>query len=60
MRTVRRQAQTDELGEHTEEILIDVLEMSWDDITKLHEQGIILLPSSRPGHSCEVPSVPPQ
>jgi hypothetical protein len=42
MRTVRRQAQTDELGEHTEEILIDVLEMSWDDITKLYEQQIIL------------------
>lgn len=38
--TIRRRAP--EFGEHTEEILIDVLEMSWNDITKLREQQIIL------------------
>jgi CoA:oxalate CoA-transferase len=37
---IRRQAP--EFGEHTEDILIDVLGMDWSDITKLREQEIIL------------------
>jgi crotonobetainyl-CoA:carnitine CoA-transferase CaiB-like acyl-CoA transferase len=37
---IRRQAP--EFGEHTEEILIEVLGMDWDDIVKLREQEIIL------------------
>jgi crotonobetainyl-CoA:carnitine CoA-transferase CaiB-like acyl-CoA transferase len=37
---IRRQAP--EFGEHTEEILIEVLGMDWDDLTKLREQQIIL------------------
>jgi crotonobetainyl-CoA:carnitine CoA-transferase CaiB-like acyl-CoA transferase len=37
---IRRQAP--EFGEHTEEILMEVLGMDWDEITKLREQQIIL------------------
>ena len=31
-----------EFGQHTEEILMEVLEMDWDDITALREQQVIL------------------
>ncbi len=31
-----------ELGQHTEEILIDELGYTWDDITRLQEKGVIL------------------
>ena len=30
-----------ELGQHTEEILIDTLQYTWDEVTKLKEQGVI-------------------
>jgi CoA:oxalate CoA-transferase len=29
-----------QLGQHTEEVLIDVLGYSWEDIAKLREQGV--------------------
>jgi crotonobetainyl-CoA:carnitine CoA-transferase CaiB-like acyl-CoA transferase len=30
-----------EFGQHTEEILIDILGYSWDDITKLKDEEVI-------------------
>jgi crotonobetainyl-CoA:carnitine CoA-transferase CaiB-like acyl-CoA transferase len=38
--SIRRQAP--EFGEHTEEILIEVLDMDWADITTLRQQEVIL------------------
>ena len=31
-----------ELGQHTEEILVDELGYSWDDIVSLQDKGVIL------------------
>jgi crotonobetainyl-CoA:carnitine CoA-transferase CaiB-like acyl-CoA transferase len=31
-----------ELGQHTEEILVEELGYSWDDITTLQDKGVIL------------------
>jgi crotonobetainyl-CoA:carnitine CoA-transferase CaiB-like acyl-CoA transferase len=30
-----------ELGQHTEEVLLDVLGLEWDQITRLREQEVI-------------------
>jgi crotonobetainyl-CoA:carnitine CoA-transferase CaiB-like acyl-CoA transferase len=37
--SVRREAP--ELGQHTEEILVETLGYSWDDVVALKEQGVI-------------------
>ena len=37
--SIRREAP--ELGQHTEEILTEVLGYSWDDVTKLKDEGVI-------------------
>ena len=31
-----------ELGQHTEEILVEELGYTWDDVTTLHDKGVIL------------------
>ena len=31
-----------ELGQHTEEILVDELGYTWDEVTTLHDKGVIL------------------
>ena len=31
-----------QLGQHTEEVLVDLLGYSWDDIERLHDNGVIL------------------